>query len=96
MHHLQVGNVIAHEHHLVVLQAVLRDKLLVGLDFHSRSEIDVLHAQSFVAHAYRFYLTAGDDGYAQTHLHSQLYGIAVLDVHRSQWRSVDSQRNGLR
>ena len=94
-HHLQVRDIVAHKHHLVVLQAVLLLEILVDLDFHGSTQIDVLHAQALIAVAHGLYLTAADDGDAQSHLDGQLDGIAVLDIHGAQRCAVGSQRDGL-
>ena len=94
-HHLQVRDIIAHKHHLVVLQTILLFELLVYLDFHGNTQIDVLHAQALIAVAHSFYLTARDDGNAKAHLDGQLDSIAILDVHGTQRSAVDAQRDGL-
>ena len=92
-HHLQVGHIVAHKHHLVVPEAVLLFEPLVRLDFHGGTEIDILHAQALVALAHSLYLAARDDGDAQSHLDGQLDGIAVLDIHGAQRSAVGSQLN---
>ena len=68
VHHFQIGDVVAHEHHLVVCQAVLLLELLVDLDFHGSTEVDVLHAETFIAVAHGLNLATADDGDAQPHL----------------------------
>ena len=88
MHDFQIGNVVAHKDDFIILQPIFSDEIIVNLDFHSSTKIDVLHTQTLVALAYGLNLTTRKDSNAQTHLHSQLNGIAVLDIHCAQGCTV--------
>ena len=84
LHHLKVGNVVAYEHHLLVLQSVALQQLFISRNLHSGTHTDVLHAKSFIAFAHSRRVATRNDTDTQPHLAGQLYGIAVLDIYRAQ------------
>ena len=94
-HDLQIWDVVTHIHHLIVRKAVLGKELFIGLNFHGAGDIDILHTKSIITVAHTFDFGARHDGNPQSELHSQLYGIPVLDIHRPLRHTVISHRDGL-
>ena len=94
-HNLHVGDIVANIHNLLVGEAIFLLELIVGLNLHGTSHIDVLHAKALVAHADALGGTTGKDDDAQSFLLSQLNGIAVFDVYRAKGLAVSIQCDGL-
>ena len=95
-HHLQVGDIVAHIHHLLILQTILREEGVIRLDLHGTTDVDILNAQPLVAYTHALGLGPREDDDTQPQLHRQLDGIAVLDVHRAQRFALRRHRNRLR
>ena len=51
IHHLQIGDVVAHIDDFLVAEPVLGFQFLVGLDLDGTAEVDVLNTQIFIAFA---------------------------------------------
>ena len=94
-HHLIVRNIVAHVHHLLILQAIFLQELMVGLDLHGTTHKDVLHSKTGITLPYRLGIAARQDGDAKPHLLSQLDGISILDIDRSERLTITGQRDGL-
>ena len=94
-HHLIVGNIIAHIHHLLVGQRVFAEQFLISHEFHSSPHVDVLHSKTFVSFAHSGCVAPCDYRHAQSALAGKLYGISVLDVHRAQRFTFCRERDSL-
>ena len=95
MHDLHIGDVVAHVHHFFVGQAMLLQELVIGPDLHGTAHVDVFHAQPLIAQPYRLGFPSRQDCNAQAHLHGQLYGVAILDIHRAKGFAICRKRDGL-
>ena len=63
-HHLEVGDIVAHEYQFVVGIAITLLKSLVCLHLHSTFHEDVLHSKTLIAQSYSIGVSACHDGYA--------------------------------
>ena len=51
IHHLQIGDIVAHVDDFLVAEPILDFQFLVCLDLDGTAEVDVLHTQIFIAFA---------------------------------------------
>ena len=93
--HLKVGYVVAHVHHFLIGQPVAPAESFVVGELDGAAHQYVADAEALVAQPDALCGASGEDDNAQAELHSQLYGVAVLDVDGAQRFAFSAEGDGL-
>ena len=95
-HHRIVGNIIAHIEYLLMTDTQADEQVLIDCHLVGTSQMNLLYAKSLKANLDGLHTGSRNDSHVQTALHSQLQGISVLDIHRTQGSSLSIHGDSLR